>query len=312
MITNKLFLTIQSKTLLDYFIQLKWFMDLCFLPLTKKHKELYKTIHRLYWQELRSFPNLIFCPDYNSKIQWLKLFDQQFTIVECTDKISVRDFAKRQLGRDISPELISIYDNVNDFRNHNFQIDSVIKTNHDSGTVFFAKKNSDPSKYLNDLENALNKVYGVLNGEWAYSLVTPKILVEEQLLFIEDKPPPDYKFHCVNGEVAWVQYIYDRGYATKEVILSREGSILNIHFDEHLIHTSDFSKPANWDSLVSTAEKISKPFRYVRVDLYNIQNEPYLGELTFFPLMGCYRGKGQKILGKRMKFSRKIFMDPIT
>ena len=40
----------------------------------------------------------------------------------------------------------------------------------------------------------------------------------------------------------------------------------------------------NYDEMISTAEKLAKPFPLVRVDLYeDVNNNIYVGELTFTP-----------------------------
>jgi len=57
----------------------------------------------------------------------------------------------------------------------------------------------------------------------------------------------------------------------------------------------------------SVVEQLAIGFRYVRVDVYGIDGHIYVGEMTFYPLMGCYRGEGQKILGKHLDFNRKTF-----
>ena len=38
--------------------------------------------------------------------------------------------------------------------------------------------------------------------------------------------------------------------------------------------------------MITIAEKLAKPFIFVRVDLYVIQNKIYFGELTFHPDSG--------------------------
>ena len=39
----------------------------------------------------------------------------------------------------------------------------------------------------------------------------------------------------------------------------------------------------NYDEMISTAEKLAKPFPLVRVDLYERNNQVLFGELTFTP-----------------------------
>ena len=38
--------------------------------------------------------------------------------------------------------------------------------------------------------------------------------------------------------------------------------------------------------MVEAAGRLSKPFAFCRVDLYNVDGKIYLGELTFFPNAG--------------------------
>src|SRR5262249_3085779 len=57
-----------KRSLLLGAIQLKWYRDALHLPLTPGHRELYGIIHRLYWRELRTFPNLINSRDFNDRM----------------------------------------------------------------------------------------------------------------------------------------------------------------------------------------------------------------------------------------------------
>ena len=42
------------------------------------------------------------------------------------------------------------------------------------------------------------------------------------------------------------------------------------------------------------AKKLSYDFKFVRVDLYELENEVRLGELTFIPLDGCFFCKNRE------------------
>jgi hypothetical protein len=48
----------------------------------------------------------------------------------------------------------------------------------------------------------------------------------------------------------------------------------------------DVKKPDNLSKLVDAAKCLSKEFPFVRVDLYDIDGEIYLSELTFVPTGG--------------------------
>ena len=44
----------------------------------------------------------------------------------------------------------------------------------------------------------------------------------------------------------------------------------------------DYEKPKNLENLLEIAKKLSEDFSYIRVDLYNINEKIYFGELTFW------------------------------
>ena len=41
-------------------------------------------------------------------------------------------------------------------------------------------------------------------------------------------------------------------------------------------------KPKNFDKMIELADKLSKPFPFVRVDFYDVDGKVYFGELTFY------------------------------
>lgn len=294
-------------------IRLKWLADQSRLPLTPDHWELYTLCHQLCWRELGDLPNLVDPRDFNDRIQWLKLFDQAEDHVRCSDKIRVRDYVRERVGEQ---HLTQLYETCNTFDQIDFdQLPKsfVIKTNHDSGGVVVVRDKAkfDRKAARNLIERNLRTVYGWNNGEWAYAFVEPKILVEELIGAHLPAPPPDFKFHCAGGKIQWLQYIYDRKQGTKEVIVSSEGLSMGCHFDHNMFSTSNFTKPPQWKDLCCIAEALAEGWKYVRVDLYLDDNRIIAGELTFFPLFGCYKSEGQKVLGQLLNFDRTTFKPPI-
>lgn len=290
-------------------MQLKWLQDRRCLPLTTAHRELYDIVHRLCLRELERFPNLVNCPDYNDRIQWLKLFDQSRDIIRCSDKILARDYVKEHVGEQYLVKLYQVH-------NHYDQIDFdalpdsfVIKTNHDSGTVILVRDKTelDHQAAKAKIEKALKNPYGWLNGEWAYLYITPKVFVEQFIITEDQKPPPDYKFHCADGKVRCLQYISDRGSVTKESIVQLDGKVTSTHFDHNMLHIEEFTVPTTWESMMSVAESLATPFKYVRVDMYSTNQNVYVGEMTFFPMAGCYKGEGQKKIGQLLDFDRTTY-----
>ncbi len=296
------------------FVLSKWKADSKHLPLKQSHKELYFIIHQHTARKLFKFPELVNCKDFNDKIQWLKLFDQDEKKIQCSDKLGVREYASEIVGDKYLVPLYQIVEEFDDIDFNSLPESFVLKTNHDSGTVVLVrdKKKLDKKTAKAKLESSLARKYGWEVGEWAYSFIKPKILIE---YFIEpgaDSAPPDYKFYCVNGKVKFCHYIYDRGVNVKEQLLNSAGQDLKVPLHPKFPLGNDFVLPNNWNEMISLAEKLSKGFKCVRVDLFTTsKGEMFIGEMTFWPMAGTYRGKGQKYHGKALDFDRKTYSDPI-
>jgi len=294
-------------------IERKWLNDCKDLPLTQEHKELYIIIHQHTARKLFKFPDLVNCKDFNDKIQWLKLFDQDKLQIDCSDKLKVRDYVEDKAG---AKYLVPMYQAVKSFDDINFEKlphSFVMKTNHDSGTVVLVKdKNElDKLKSKKGLEASLQRKFGWSVGEWAYSFVPPRIIIEHYIEPDSLTPPADYKFYCVNGVVKFCHYIYDRGNNSKEQLLTPEGIDIKIPLHEKFELGTGFIKPSNWDEMLEVARKVSADFKCVRVDLFSSQEKIYVGEMTFWPMAGTYRGQGQKFFGKFLDFDRSTYKQSI-
>ncbi|WFB36434.1 ATP-grasp fold amidoligase family protein [Kiritimatiellota bacterium B12222] len=275
--------------------------------LTRGHFELYNIIQSRFLLNFGRFADVKSPELYNDKIQWLKLFDQKPDRIICCDKLLVRSYVEKKCT---NVNFAKVYQTAKSFAE--LDINSlpqkfVLKTNHDSGTVFIIrdKMKVDWAKLGKEVENSLAFNYGWLRGEWPYKFIDRKVFVEELLDPMSEKAPPDFKFHCVNGRVMWLQYLFDRGENQKEKNFDRKFKEIPLNLD------TDFScsevklnKPKNWNELVLIAEKISKDIKYVRVDLYNIESQVFFGEMTFYPKSGLYKGGDNDVFGGYLNFDK--------
>jgi poly-gamma-glutamate capsule biosynthesis protein CapA/YwtB (metallophosphatase superfamily) len=294
-------------------IRLKWLSDKRKLPLTDEHRELYDICHRIFWLELHDFPNLITPRDFNDRIQWLKLFDQTEAHIQCSDKILVRDYVREKIGDEHLVKLYQTCDNFDQIDFSKLPNSFVIKTNHDSGTAVLVRNKAhlDLISTKKKIEDSLNRTFGWELGEWAYSFVHPKILVEQFIAPENSNPPPDYKFYVVEGRVKFMHFISDRGANTKEQTVSPMGADLATSLYPSFQLSNSFQKPACWDEMIQIAESLGKGFKCVRVDMFQQKGRVYVGEMTFWPMFGCYKGEGQKKLGALLDFDRTTFKHPI-
>lgn len=293
-------------------IHAKWWSDRLSLPLRAAHWEVYANLHRHSIKSLGRFPNLVNCADYNDKIQWLKLFDQRADTIRCTDKLAVRKYIGQSVGDRYNVPLYQVAEKFSGLNIDALPSRFVMKVNHDSGTAMLVpdKIAVDWEKEQCRVDRALDFAYGWDRGEWAYSFVEPKILVEE---FLGDSGrPSDFKWHCVDGKVRWLQLIAERGAEDTETIVFPDGTIAPFSFSHVLKHHPHFARPREWDEMVSVAERLARGFKYVRVDMYLVAGRVHVGEMTFFPKSGMFKGEGQKILGGLLDFSRTTYQEPVV
>lgn len=226
---------------------------------------------------------------YTEKLQHLRLYEypKNKKVIQCASRVGVRDYLK-ELGLEqyLIPSL-GIYDKFDDI---NFDIlpeQFVMKCSH---ACAFNAVIKDKSKIdINDLRKQFNKWlktnYGKKTIEMHYAKIKPQIIIEK---YIGDLSlPTEYKIHVFNGVAKNLYVVTGRG---KDIRYN------NYYIDWTPFDGSQFNgwkktdyeleKPKNFQEMVDLAEKLAKPFPFVRVDLYNINGKIYFGEMTFTPAKG--------------------------
>lgn len=134
----------------------------------------------------------------------------------------------------------------------------------------------------------LKTSFGFKKVEWAYQNIKPRILIEKLLLENDGNIPKDFKFHMFHGECEFIEVNFDRFIRLGEYLTSFFDSHWNRLYKLNPIYEPgpDIAMPDNLDNMLLIARKLSKPFDYVRVDLYNIEGKIFFGELTHYPFSG--------------------------
>ena len=224
------------------------------------------------------------CPQtLNEKIQWLKLYDRTPLHTICADKLAARDFVEEKVGREHLIELVLSSGVPDDIKAENLpDYPVIIKTNHDNGGVVIVnnkEKLNWPEVRLK-LRSKLKRNYFYRNREWPYLNIEPTIIVEKLLLDEKGNMPMDYKVHCFHGQPKMITVDIDRFDNHKQNFYDTEWNLLDCEWYYPI--GSGVPKPKGLASLLRVAEKLSKAFIYVRVDLYLIDGNVFFGELTFY------------------------------
>ncbi|MEL3908411.1 MAG: ATP-grasp fold amidoligase family protein [Treponemataceae bacterium] len=248
---------------------------------------------RLYKRTFSKELNLKNPKSLNEKALWLKLntYYNNPLITECVDKYLVRNYVKRAGCGEIVNELLGVWDKAEKINFDELPDRFVLKGNHGCGYNLIVP---DKSKLnIDEARKTVNKWmkedYWKLFAETQYKFINKKIIAEK---FLENKNNPekwieDYKFFCINGIPHCVMICTERETGDpKFYYFDRD---LNYHPEYY--HVPGINElpppptklvfPENLDLMFEYAEKLSKPFPFVRVDLYNIEGKIVFGELTF-------------------------------
>ena len=239
-------------------------------------------------EELRLFYEGKQPVDYNDKIKWLLVNDQMPEHVICCDKLLCRAYVANRVGDNSLRKIYHVAETVNDIRPELLPDAFVIKANHDSGSVYRVTDRRSWRHAKKKLRKSLkNRFYGLRGAEWAYWYIRPRVFAEEMMV----GSIVDYKFHCCDGKICWVQVIYDRDSShPREVNVDENNNSLRLHLDHNFIfEVEPPDAPAPWNEMKDLAKSLSRGLKYVRVDLYVYQGKPSFGELTFWPRAGEYR-----------------------
>ena len=234
------------------------------------------------------------------KINWLIIHDTNLLKGKCADKILLHYYSKRKLGKDICNKIIKIYHSEKEIDINELPNQFVLKANHGSGfNIIVEDKNKfNLKKAKNILKKWMKIDYGVKLAEFHYSFINKKIFVEE---FI-GKTLKNYKFLCYNGKPKYVYVSIKEGKNKYRNFYNMNWKFIPFHCLSKPHPKYHYPKPKLFKLMKKYAIILSKDFKFVRVDLYELENEIRLGELTFTPMGGsfflCKNKKEEIELGK--------------
>jgi len=246
-------------------------------------------INRQFRYYIGYYPDLQNPKTFNEKIQWLKLYDRKSEYTQLVDKYEVKNYIAEKIGEGYIIPTLGLYDSFAEIDFDKLPRQFVLKCTHDSGSVVICKdkKNFDIGNAHRILDRGLSRNYYWGSREWPYKNVKPRIIAEQFLEELSEEGIIDYKFLCMDGKVKIVFTCSNR--------FSDSGLCVNFYdrewnamlFERHYPRRKkEIEKPKKYEEMVEISEKLSVGIKFVRVDLYYIQERIYVGELTFYPGSG--------------------------
>ena len=242
-----------------------------------------------YWRQTGLRLNINHPKTLYDKIAYLAFRTDTSEWSRLTDKVAVRDYLKECGLDDYLPSLYGVWEHAADICFETLPESLVLKTNNASATNILVKQKSDAciSEIRKQLDWWMSYDYGYATCQPHYSRIKPMILAEEYLDVDSERPSlVDYKFYCTSGHPLYVFVYSDREPNTHNAKLS----VYDLDWHEHPEFRSKhfpagqtIEKPRAFEKMCQIASRLSRPFPFVRVDLYDVHGAPVFGEMTFTP-----------------------------
>lgn len=252
----------------------------------------YKLILK-YLKNFKKLPDLRKPKSFNEKVLHRIVYDKKSIYPLLADKYQVRNYIEKSIGHEYLVPIIAIYDKADELSKLHIWKNTVVKPNHGAGMVkIFDEEPSIQEKknFIQEAKNWLEFDFGHYTGEWHYSLIQPKLIVEDKISAL-DESLRDYKFHRFiqpDGSFKQIlQIIAERsstGFETSFFDLNNLDYIIHSPFG-YEIKLTNFEK----EKILKISKlnaKICPDINYVRLDWYITSKNIYFGEITLTPGSG--------------------------
>lgn len=271
-----------------------WFRQLFFILPDRLYIDLQ------YFKTFRQFPNWNHPKTFCEKIQWLKVNYKNPLLPTLVDKFSVKDYVSQVIGKQYIIPTLGTWNNPEEIPWNDLPNRFVLKTTHgggNNGVVIVNDKDSvSRDKIIDKLKIALRHDSYHYGREWPYKFVKKQIIAEQNINNDCLRDIIDYKFYCFNGAPLFCQVIRNRSSNETIDFFNMEwqlqpfvGLSLNAKNSE-----TPISKPKSFEEMKEIARALSDKFPFVRVDLYEVGEKVYFGEMTFYPGSGIGRFKPEE------------------
>ncbi len=228
---------------------------------------------------------------YNEKINCDKLYVRDKIRTTLADKYLVRDWIREQIGEKYLNELYGVWDDADEIDFEHLPKSFVLKVNNGSGRniIVTDKSKIEEGHIKEQLREWMNNNFAYASLELQYKDIVPKIICEAYLEGVAESVY-DYNIYCFHGEPEYIWCI--KGSHRPECKASFYDKNWNMMpFSYGYPRDNDMApRPEKLEEMLSLSRVLSKNFKHVRVDWYNLPDGRVLfGEMTFTTWSGMQK-----------------------
>ena len=230
---------------------------------------------------------------YNEKLNWLKVYDRNSEYSALVDKYEFKRYVTLKLGEGYTFPTLGVWNRFEEVDLNSLPNSFVLKCTHDSGGIWIVKdKNQlDVASCAEFFNVRLSRNYYYHGRQWIYKDINPRIIAEPYMTDESGVELKDYKFFCFDGEPRIIFVDYDRQIHHHRNVYSIDWNLMDVETKYLPAPGRNIPKPDELDKMIAVSRKLSAGMRHVRVDMYVVNGNIYVGELTFFHGNGCSKFK---------------------
>lgn len=239
-----------------------------------------KSLYRIvFGKQLRLNPPVT----YNEHLCKLKIDDDGKNLAHYADKYEVREYISEIIGVEFLNTVYGIYDSFDEIDFESLPKAFALKGTHGSSFNIIV-----PDKNKLDIEDArikfrkwLSEDYYYWQREKQYHYIKPRIMCDAFLEPSDHSMLNEIKLFCINGKVRFITDNHEKEGKRYSNVYDGSWNLQGVTYG--FPNNKSISPPSNGNQLIELAEKLAAPFKFVRVDLYNVDEKVYFSELTFYP-----------------------------
>jgi TupA-like ATPgrasp len=200
-----------------------------------------------------------------------------------SDKLAVRDFVSEKAGPGYLVPLRATADALTRDVWEGLPNAFMVKPSHGSGwSRLVPDKNAEDFDAIAALTRRwMRSDYTVFYREKQYRKIKPTLMFEQVLPADGPDGLIDYKFFCFHGKAQFVHVVIWKP-KKRRLLYDLDWNKLDVRYN--ISNAGHVPRPPALDEMRAVAENLAAGFPFVRVDLFNVPQGVFFGELTFSPL----------------------------
>lgn len=247
------------------------------------------------------WPHLLRPRTFSDKLCRRLMFDRRPVLTQIADKYAARAYIEERLGSGVLPRLYHVTRDPATIPWDTLPRKYVVKATHGSGWNKLVTGDVDREAMTRQCSQWLRQSYYAKYREWPYKDICPRILIEEFLDDGRGGVPADFKFFVFGGEPAVIQVDLGRFSAHTRAFYDLSWQRLPITL-KYPPTPNEVPRPPHLAEMIAGAAKLGRGINFLRVDLYDLPGQFFVGELTTVPEAGREEFKPREFaeaLGKR-------------